>query len=77
MRAWVEEQVAAAGYGTTSEYFRQLIREAQRRQVQEEIDRKLLAALDSGRPIEVTPDWWEERRRRLTRRAGARRRQKA
>jgi antitoxin ParD1/3/4 len=72
MKAWVDEQVRRAGYGTTSEYFRQLVREDQRRRLREEIDAKLLAALDSGEPIEMTPAWWEQRRKELARRIAAR-----
>lgn len=68
MKTWVDEQVARAGYGTTSEYFRQLVREDQLRQQHEQIDAKLLAALESGQPIEMTPEWLEQRRRELARR---------
>ena len=65
MRGWIDEQVKQGGYGTVSEYFRQLLREEQKRQIREEVDANLLAALDSGKPIEVTPEFWEERRREL------------
>lgn len=68
MKAWVDVQVERAGYGTTSEYFRQLIREDQRRRKHDEIDEKLLAAFDNGDPIEITPEWWEARRARLAER---------
>lgn len=68
MKNWIDAQVARAGYGTTSEYFRQLVREDQRRQLREEIDAKLLAALESGEAIEMTPEWWEERRKALAKR---------
>ena len=40
MKTWVDEQVEAGGYGTVSEFFRELVREAKKRRVQEEIDRK-------------------------------------
>jgi antitoxin ParD1/3/4 len=72
MKHWVDQQVARAGYGTTSEYFRQLVREDQRRQLREEIDAKLVAALDSGKPVQITPEWSVERRRELARRIAAR-----
>jgi Arc/MetJ-type ribon-helix-helix transcriptional regulator len=32
-RSWVEEQVRKHGYGTVSEYIRQLLREEQKRQL--------------------------------------------
>ena len=72
MKEWVDGQVARGGYGTTSEYFRQLVREDQRRQFRDEIDNKLLAALQSGEPVEMTAEWREERRSELARRIKAR-----
>lgn len=72
MKEWIDEQVSRGRYGTTSEYFRQLVREDQRRQLHEEIDAKLLAALDSGEPVEMTRQWREERREELARRMDAR-----
>ena len=68
MKAWVDTQVARGGYGTTSEYFRQLVREDRQRHFRDEVDAKLLAALDSGEPIEMTAEWREARRRELARR---------
>ena len=68
MKAWIDEQVAAGGYGTASEFFRQLIREAQQQLTREQIDAKLLEALESGRPIEVTDDYWEQKRQELAKR---------
>lgn len=68
LKEWVEQQVESGGYGTVSEYFRELIREKQQRQLREQIDKKLLAAIDSGDSIPVTPEFWEERRNELSRR---------
>ena len=71
LRQWVEEQVRSRGYGTVSEFFRELLRQAQKQQASEEIDRKLLAALESGEPVPVTSDDWKqlrkEAKKRLTR----------
>ena len=39
-----------------SQFFRKLLCEAQKQQAREEIDRQLLAALDSGEPVPVTSD---------------------
>lgn len=71
LRDWIDAHVAKAGYSTTSEYFRHLVREDQQRQLCREIDAKLLAALDSGDSVEMTSEWWEQRRKELTRRAKA------
>lgn len=68
LKAWVEEQVAKGGYGTASEFFRQLLREAQQRELRQQIDAKLLQALDSSEPIEVTAEFWENKRRELAKR---------
>ncbi|HWL93896.1 MAG TPA: type II toxin-antitoxin system ParD family antitoxin [Phycisphaerae bacterium] len=68
MRTWVDEQIAQGGYGTISEFFRQLVREEQKRRIRDQIEAKLLANLESGEPIKVTPEFWEDRRRELERR---------
>ena len=71
MRQWVEEQVRSRGYGTVSEFFRELLREAQKQQTREEIDRKLLAALESGKPVPVTSDDWKQLRKEAKKRLGS------
>lgn len=68
MKAWVDEQVAAGGYGTASEFFRQLIRDAQQQRLREQIDTKLLEALESGDPVEVTPEYWKKLRKEARKR---------
>jgi antitoxin ParD1/3/4 len=65
LKAFVQEQVDQGGYSSASEYIRRLIREDQERKVRERIEAKLLEALDSGDPIEVTPEFWEARRQEL------------
>jgi len=72
MRSWVDAQVGRGGYGTVSEYFRELLRAEQKRQLREEIDAKLLEALNSGKPIDVTPEYWEDLRREARERLAAR-----
>jgi antitoxin ParD1/3/4 len=65
LKAWLDEQVAKGGYGTVSEYFRQLLREEQKRRLREEIDAKLLASLDSGPSTPMTAEDWEDLRRKV------------
>jgi antitoxin ParD1/3/4 len=48
MKNFVQAQVEGGGFSSVSEYVRQLIRADQKRQAREEIDRKLLEALDGG-----------------------------
>ena len=69
LKAWVEEQVRTGGYGSASEFFHDLLREAQRRRrIRDEVDSKLLAALDSGEPVEVTPQYWKTLRKEAKKR---------
>ncbi len=67
-REFVESEAARSGCTTTSEYMRRLIHEAQKRTQQDELERKLIAGLDSGDPIEITPEYWEQKRRDLVER---------
>jgi antitoxin ParD1/3/4 len=57
MRGFIENCVTESGYGTVSEYVRELIREDQKRRAQEKLEAQLLAALNSGAPIKVTPEY--------------------
>jgi antitoxin ParD1/3/4 len=63
MRAFIEEQVARGGFGTTSEYIRALVREAQRRDAEEKLEAKLLEALTKP-PEEMTDERWQALRER-------------
>lgn len=72
MRRWVDAQIAAGRYGNLSEYVRDLIRRDQQRQAEERLERLLLEGLESGAPIEVTPEYWEKKRQELLKRARAR-----
>jgi len=75
MKTFVEKQVQEGGYGTVSEYLRELIREAKKKAAMEKLEKMLLESLDSGPGIEVTPEFWEERRRELHRRLNQKREQ--
>ena len=44
---------------------RALIREDQKRKAQERLEALLLDGLDSGDPVEATPDFWEQLRGRI------------
>jgi len=48
LRIFVEERVAQGGYGTISEYFRELVRLDQKRKAEERLETLLLEGLDSG-----------------------------
>ncbi len=65
MKAFIEAQVQSGSYASASDYVRTLVRDAQKRQAQELLEAKLLAALDSQDFTEVTPGMFEEIRARL------------
>jgi antitoxin ParD1/3/4 len=60
MRTYIEEKVAAGGYSSVSEYFRELVRQDQKRQAAERLEAMLLEGLNSGNATEMTPDDWED-----------------
>ena len=59
MKHFIDAQVAAGGYSSTSEYVRVLVRDAQQRQAQARLETLLLAALDSGDPTAMTHEDWD------------------
>jgi antitoxin ParD1/3/4 len=69
MRSFVEMQVNQGQYSSVSDYVRALIREDQNRRTREQIEAKLLEALESGKFEEVTPEFFEGLRTRA-RKAG-------
>ena len=68
MRDFIEAQVAEGGYSTASEYIRTLLREEQKRRARAKLEALLLEGINSGEPIEATPEYWEAKRRRITER---------
>jgi antitoxin ParD1/3/4 len=76
LQAFVQEQVKVGGYPNACEYITPLIRDDHDRKCRDEIDRQLLASLDSGPATPMTAEDWEgiraEVRKRATKRAGKR-----
>jgi len=68
MKDFVESEVAAGGYGTASEFIRELVREAQRRKARANVDALLLEGLQS-QASDMTPAGWDELKRRVHARA--------
>jgi antitoxin ParD1/3/4 len=77
MREWVEERIKAEGYGTASEYFRQLVRQEQKRRARQEMEEHLLRSLDSGPSRPFTPEDWAAIRREVRERVAKAARKKA
>lgn len=72
LKAWIATQVAAGGYGNTSDYICELVRlDRERKSSEERLDSLLLEGLeklDAGKGVELTPKLWEKKRQDLIRR---------
>lgn len=64
MKEYVDAQVAS-GYSTASEYVRELIRNAQKQSVREQLEQQLLAGLASGEATPMTDADWDELKQRI------------
>ncbi|WP_217650513.1 type II toxin-antitoxin system ParD family antitoxin [Spirulina major] len=60
MRDYIEEQVKIGGYGSISEYMRDLIRQDQKRKAQEQLETRLLAGLNSGPAMTMNDRDWAD-----------------
>ena len=72
LKEFIEERVTEKGYTTTSEYFRDLVREDQKKKAQEKLEALLLEGLESGSGEEVTPEYWQKVRADLLERLARR-----
>lgn len=68
MKSFVESEVASGGYGTASEFIRELLRDAQKRKARARVDALLLDGLQSE-ASEMTQADWKELKRRVRARA--------
>lgn len=59
MKSFVENTLTTDGYGTASEYVRDLIRADQKKKEQEKLEQVLLKALNSGETAELNEQVWE------------------
>ena len=75
MRAFIEEKISSGGYGTISEYVRELIRADQRRD-QMAFDRLVREAFESGEAAELTKADIDEARAIVKKRIAGRKKRK-
>ncbi len=68
LKEWVEKQIAEGGFGTASEFIRQLLREEQQRRARIAIEEKLEEAEASGPPELVTAETWKASEKRVAER---------
>ena len=71
MKAFVDAQIKERGYGTSSEYIRDLIRGDQIRQAEQRLASLMLEGLESGPAIPVDEAYWDGKREALKRRCSA------
>jgi antitoxin ParD1/3/4 len=60
LKVYVDEQVAKGSYGTVSEFFRDLIRQDQKRRAKEDLEARLLEGLESGASTPMSNQDWEQ-----------------
>ena len=60
MRACIEQRVKADGFGSISDLIRALVREDRVRRAQQELEGRLLAALDGGEATPMTAADWDD-----------------
>ena len=71
LKAFVEEQTAAEGYTSASEYIRELIRAARNRRTRvHRLETLLLEGLESGDCLEADEAYWNSKQRKLRQRWG-------
>jgi len=58
LKDYIDEQVSVGGYGTVSEYIRDLIRQDRQSKSQEKLETLLLEGLDSGDSTPMTSEDW-------------------
>ena len=61
LKDYLEDQVKEGGYDTPSDYIGKLVREDQQRKAETKLEALLLEGINSGEPIEATPEYWEQK----------------
>ncbi len=74
MKKYVDQQVETGGYGSVSEYVRELVRRDQKERAQSKLEALLLEGIESGEPIPVTPEYWKKLRRDIVARRAKKKR---
>jgi len=60
LKAFIDHQLATKGYGNVSEYFRSLLRDAQKEEEDARLETLLLEGLAGGADIPITPEFWKD-----------------
>jgi len=67
LKHYVDQCVEAGGYGSSSEYIRDLIRQDQVHRAEQRLADLMREGLESGPATEVDASYWAARRAKLTR----------
>jgi len=76
LRKWLDEEVKSGGYGTASEYVRDMLRRARERKLRRQIDSMLIEAVESGATTPMDAADWSSIRRAARAAAKAQRNRK-
>jgi antitoxin ParD1/3/4 len=63
LKRWVDEQVEAGGYGTASEYLRDVLRRDREREARRRLDESLVKAVAEGADTVMDDGDWASMRR--------------
>lgn len=69
LKQFVDEEVRAGGFASTSDYMRDLIRQRQRAKAEETLRRLIAEGLASGPATPLEPDFFDRMRERARQRA--------
>ena len=65
LKGFVDSQLEQGGYSTYSEYIRDLIREDQRKKLEQRLSLLLLEGVESGQPLRADAAYWNTKRQAL------------
>ncbi|MBI2503036.1 MAG: type II toxin-antitoxin system ParD family antitoxin [Candidatus Latescibacteria bacterium] len=68
LKKYVKERCAEGEFSNPSDYLRALIREDKKHREQEKLELLLLQGLGSGRPMEISEQYWKKKRSALAQR---------
>ena len=65
LKEFVDSQVQRGGYSTSSEYIRELIREDQKKKLEQRLSLLLLEGMQSGESVAADAAYWNAKRQQL------------
>ena len=69
LKAFLEQQAAAGGYRSAAAYVEDVLRQLWKHNARGALEAKVMEGINSGPPIEVTPDFWVGLKTRVHQRA--------